>query len=286
MIVLTGGAGFIGSVVLGYLNRQGIDDIIVCDYLKNELQYKNIANKQYCKLIMPFEEITDKIDFIIHLGANSNTLEKDWNSIYGDNILSTRRWYERALADNIPMIFSSSAAVMGNGQGPENLYSFTKQSSEFELRNAAVMQLFNVYGPNEYHKGRMASTIFHWYNQLTETGILKIFHNSKNYSRDFIWVEDVAESIFKCYENYRPGVYQLGTGRSANFETVADILLSSVNGEKEYIPMPSDLSKQYQTSTKAKPAKLRRIGVDVNTFKTIEQGINLYLEYLVSNKIY
>lgn len=286
MIVLTGGAGFIGSVILGYLNKQGIENIIVCDRISNHIQMKYLSDKKFYKFVDINEEVTDKIDFVIHFGANSSTLETEWNSVYRSNVLSTRNWNQRALRDQIPMIFASSAAVVGNGEGPENLYAFSKMASEKELSNTAIFRLFNVYGPNEYHKGRMASTIYHWFNQVTSEGKLKIFRNSHEYHRDFIWVEDVADVVFKTLTGFKPGFYDLGTNRSVSFEKVADVLLEKVKGEKEYIDMPEDLQKQYQRHTRAKPVKIRRLGIDPDQFKNIEQGLDLYLEYLVSNKIY
>lgn len=286
MIVLTGGAGFIGSVILGYLNQQGIDDIIVCDKISDPIQIKYLANKKFHKLVSIDENFKDKIDIVIHFGANSSTLEKDWDSIYKTNVLSTRTWYKRCVFDDIPMMFASSASITGNGNGPENLYAFSKHLSENELSNAAIFRLFNVYGPNEYHKGRMASTIFHWYNQLTETGKLKIFRNSHEYSRDFVWVEDVADVVFKAITNFKPGFYDLGTNQSVSFETLADIMLERISGNKEYINMPEDLVSQYQTHTRARPVKLKRIGVDPDQFKKIDQGVDLYLDYLYSKKIY
>lgn len=286
MIVLTGGAGFIGSVILGYLNKQGIENVIVCDRISNAVQMKYLSDKKFYKFVDIDEEITDKIDFIIHFGANSSTLETDWDSVYKSNVLSTRIWNQRALRDQIPMIFASSAAITGNGNGPENLYAFSKLVSEKELTNAAIFRLFNVYGPNEYHKGRMASTIHHWFDQVTAAGKLKIFRNSHEYHRDFIWVEDVAETVFKTLTGFRAGSYDLGTNRSVSFETLADLLLQRVKGEKEYIDMPEDLCLQYQRHTRAKPVKIRRLGVDPDQFKNIEQGLDLYIEYLASKKIY
>lgn len=286
MIVLTGGAGFIGSVILGYLNKQGIEDIIVCDQITDPIQIKYLSDKKFYKLVSVAEEVKEKVDFIIHFGANSSTLEKNWESVYKSNVLSTRNWYRKSVIAEIPMIFASSAAVTGNGNGPENLYAFSKLLSENELTNAAIFRLFNVYGPNEYHKGRMASTVYHWYNQLTETGKLKIFRNSHEYHRDFIWVEDVADTVYKTLTGFKSGFYDLGTNRSVSFENLADLLLERVNGEKEYINMPEDLQTQYQRHTRARPVKLRRLAVDPDQFKGIEQGLDLYLDYLYTKKTY
>jgi ADP-L-glycero-D-manno-heptose 6-epimerase len=288
MSVLTGGAGFIGSVVLGYLNSQGIDDIVIYDDMKYPRQFKNLHDKRYFKLFSIHENPPPTAcEMIIHIGANSNTLETDWDSIYNTNIKSTRIWNDYALSRNIPIIFTSSAAVLGNGAGPENLYAFSKSVSEKEMSNAAILRLYNVYGPNEYHKGRMASTIMHWYNQIMETGELKLFENSESYLRDFIYVEDVAKIIFLLYKNFRAGIFPVGTGNSVSFETVADTILDKVGGNKTYIEMPDDLRKQYQTKTQAKLVKTQRIiGFDELELKNIDQGIDQYLSYLHNNSYY
>jgi ADP-L-glycero-D-manno-heptose 6-epimerase len=288
MIVLTGAGGFVGSVVLGYLNSQGIDDIVIYDDIKYPKQFKNLHNKRYFKLYSINDSPpTTPCEMIIHVGANSNTLETDWNSIYNTNIKSTRAWNDYALSRDIPIIFTSSAAVLGNGTGPENLYAFSKAASEKELSNAAVLRLYNVYGPNEYHKGRMASTIMHWYNQIVETGELRLFENSERYLRDFIYVEDVAKVIFLLYKNFRAGVFPVGTGNSVSFETVADIMIEKLGGNKTYIEMPGDLQSQYQTKTQAKLVKTQRIvGFNSLELKDIAQGIDQYLGYLDNHSYY
>ena len=185
MIILTGAGGFIGSVMLKYLNKNKITDIILFDDLAQPDQYKNLIGAKF-KTIYPhtiYEKVNINprdISAVIHLGANSNTLEKDWLSIYKTNVQSTRIWNEFCNSNNIPFIFASSAAVYGNGNGPLNHYAFSKQVSEQEI-NAVVLRFFNVYGPNEYHKGRMASTILHWFNEIDQNSTLKIFEGSDQY---------------------------------------------------------------------------------------------------------
>ena len=288
MIVVTGAGGFIGSVVVGYLNSQGITDLILFDDLPTGNQYKNLIGKQYISLHSTDEMLTDAedIEYVIHLGANSNTLERDWASLYKTNVCSTRRWNQFCAENNIPFIFASSAAVYGNGQGPMNHYAFSKAVSENEI-NGVVLRLFNVYGPNEYHKGRMASTIMHWYNQIQETGQYKIFEGSRQLRRDLIHVEDVAKTIYHFVLNYQPGTYDLGTGVSVDFETVADTVAATMSkGNKNFIIMPEDLKAQYQKDTKADTTALRNFGVDVSKFLTIKNGIENYVEYLNSNTFY
>ena len=291
MIILTGAGGFIGSVMLGYLNKHKITDVILFDDLAEPDQFKNLINKKF-RSIYPhtvYEKVNlnpKDIDCVIHLGANSNTLERDWLKIYKTNVQSTRIWNEFCNTNDIPFIFASSAAVYGNGNGPLNQYAFSKQISEQEI-TAVILRFFNVYGPNEYHKGRMASTILHWFKEIDQNGTLKIFEDSDQYRRDFIWVEDVCKTILHFVNNYKPGVYDLGTGESIDFDKIANIVLHCKGqGDKQYIPMPEDLKAQYQTDTKANTDALRSAGVDVDAFLEPWQGIDLYWEYLKTGRFY
>lgn len=288
MIALTGAGGFIGSVILGYLNKQGIKDVYLFDDLPTGDQYKNLVGKQYLGLHSTKEIVTDISDFecVIHFGANSSTLERDWASIYQTNVLSTRRWHDLCKEHNRKFIFASSAAVYGNGAGPLNHYAFSKLTSEQEITNGVVLRLFNVYGPNEYHKGRMASTPYQWYNQLAETKSINIFENSSEYFRDFIYVEDVARTVYHLINNYKEGLYDLGTGIPVSFEHVANCCLNQIPGAEVYIPMPDDLKAQYQKSTCASIGYLEAAGVDVTKFVNVNDGIKEYFNYLNSNRTY
>jgi ADP-L-glycero-D-manno-heptose 6-epimerase len=289
MIALTGAGGFIGSVILGYLNKQGIEDVYLFDDLPVGDQYRNLIGKKYLGLHSTKEIVTDIRDFdcVVHFGANSSTLERNWNSVYETNVLSTRHWHNLCQENNTKFIFASSAAVYGNGQGPLNHYAFSKLASEQEITNGVVLRLFNVYGPNEYHKDRMASTVYHWFNQLRETSQIKIFENSKHYQRDFIYVEDVARTVYHFLNNYKEGIYDLGTGNSVDFESVANIVIEECGqGTKELVPMPADLKSQYQTSTKADVEYLKEAGVDVDNFLEPWEGIREYMKYLKTTQIY
>ena len=289
MIILTGAGGFIGSVVLGYLNSQRVIDIIIVDDLPYENQYKNLIGKQYNRLVSidDIDAIDENITGVIHIGANANTLETNWSSIYATNVKSTRKWNVFCKQRKIPFIFTSSASVYGNGAGPMNRYAFSKLLSENEVEGV-VLRLFNVYGPNEYHKGRMASTILHWFNQINETEEITIFENSKNYFRDFVWVEDIAKTIYHfMFENYQPGIYDLGSGSSTDFETVADLVISNTNkGKKRFVDMPNDLKKQYQINTSADMKSLTKSGLDVNSFTQVHEGIAAYIDYLAKDRYY
>lgn len=289
MIALTGAGGFIGSVILGYLNRQGIKDIYCFDNLPTADQFKNLIGKQYLGLHSTREIVTDFKDFscVIHFGANSSTLGKDWSSIYDTNVASTRLWHDGCRENNVPFIFASSAATYGNGQGPLNHYAFSKAVSENEITDAVVLKLFNVYGPNEYHKGRMASTILRWFQEIAEQNKIKIFKDSDQYRRDFIWVEDVAKTVLHFINNYQPGVYDLGTGISVDFDKIANTVIQVAgNAEKEYIDMPEDLKKQYQLDTKANVDALVTAGVNVDDFLEPWQGISEYFKFYKTKSYY
>lgn len=284
-IALTGAGGFIGSVVLGYLNKQGVKDILIFDDLPHPEQFKNLVGKEY-RALYSAEDYGVPVDCIIHIGANSSTLDKSWQDYYKQNVLSTREWAAWAKSQKIPMIFTSSAGVYGNGNGPESQYAFSKVVGEKEVGKSVILRLFNVYGPNEYHKGRMASVPFHWYNQLQEDNKLRLFRNSLEYYRDFIYVEDVARVIWHFVNNYKPGIYDVGTGSATNFDTVANYILDHVKGKKKYFDMPADLTKQYQTWTRADTGALTLAGVDVNSFRNVQQGIAEYIEYLKTHSYY
>lgn len=288
MIALTGAGGFIGSVILGYLNKQGIKDVYLFDDLPTGNQYRNLVGKQYSGLYSTKEYVLDAKDFdaVIHFGANSSTLERDWSNIYETNVVSTRKWHDVCQEHGTKFIYASSAAIYGNGNGPLNHYAFSKLVSEQEITNGVVLRLFNVYGPNEYHKGRMASTPFHWHNQLKESNQLTIFENSNSYFRDFIYVEDVARTVYHFLNNYKEGVYDLGTGNAVSFDYVADCCLEQIQGEKILKPMPEDLVEQYQKETCASIDYLESTGLDVKSFIQVKEGIKEYFNYLTLGQTY
>jgi ADP-L-glycero-D-manno-heptose 6-epimerase len=269
---------------LGYLNRQGIKDVYLFDDLPNPDQFKNLVGKQYLGLHSTKEIVSDLKDFdcVVHIGANANTLETDWSSIYYTNVSSTRRWHDLCRTHGVPFIFTSSAAVYGNGEGPLNQYAFSKLVSEQEITHGAILRLFNVYGPNERHKGRMASTIYHWHNQLQKDSVIKVFEGSENYHRDFIYVEDVARVIYHFIKTYQPGIYDVGTGTTTDFLTLSKLITDSTL----LVSMPEDLKAQYQTYTKANTAPLTESGFDVASMRTVKAGVEEYLEYLKQDSLY
>ena len=285
MIALTGAGGFIGSVILRQLNDSGIEDVYLFDDLPTGDQFRNLVGKKYSGLFSTEETILDirEFDCVIHFGANSSTLERDWNSIYRTNVSSTRRWHDLCAEHDKKFIFASSAAVYGNGAGPLNHYGFSKLVSEQDITAGVILRLFNVYGPNEYHKGRMASTIYHWYNQLRDTDEIRIFRGSDQYFRDFIWVGDVARTVLHFMEHYNPGIYDLGTGKAESFEAVADALITAHgSGSKLYIDMPDDLKSQYQRFTCADISYLQKHAP--TNFLDITNGVGEYLSYLRNDR--
>lgn len=284
MIAITGAGGFIGSVILGYFNSLGFDDIYIFDDLPHGDQFKNLIGKKYKSLHSTEEIITDPKDFdcVIHFGANSSTLEKDWMRIYHSNVVSTRRWHDFCEENNIKFIFASSAAIYGNGNGPMNHYAFSKMQSENDITTGVILRLFNVYGPNEYHKGRMASTVYHWHDQSQ----IKVFQGSENFYRDFIYVEDVAKVVYHFYKNYQPGIYDVGTGHTASFDKLANIVADITGADKTVSIMPDDLKNQYQTYTCADTEHLKRSGFDTSVMLPLEQGIKQYFQYLKLKSYY
>jgi ADP-L-glycero-D-manno-heptose 6-epimerase len=294
MIVVTGASGFIGSTMVSCLNSFGTKNIAVIDEFEvdHRLGYAsnaNYTNLQSCEFSTVHPIITNKdsilpvgdIQAVFHFGAISNTLEKDTSRLYNYNTHYTYILGQVCRQRGIPLLFSSTAAVYGNGHGPLNLYAKSKRISENDISDHAIcFRLFNVYGPNESHKGRMASVIHHWYNQLANTGTLEMFEGSHEYKRDFVWVKDVCRVFHDAYLNYKPGIYDLGSGRSESLDVVAKTVIAAHGGgEIREIPMPSDLTRQYQTNTQSNIAPIKNNGWCKNMIG-IDKGIPLYIEKL------
>lgn len=295
MFVVTGASGFIGSNMISYLNRLGIKDIIALDdfEIDQRLGYAtraNYTNLQDCRFSKVHPISTDEreilpagdIGGVFHFGAVSNTLEKDQEKIDYYNTRYTEVLGKVCRERGIPLVFASTAAVYGNGNGPLNLYAESKLKGEESIKNSAVcMRLFNVYGKKEAHKGRMASVVYKWFNELSSEGRIRIFENSHLYKRDFVYVGDVCAAAWSAVENYKPGVYDFGSGTSLSFEEVADLVIEAFGaGEREYIPMPYDLAPQYQTNTVADLSPMRELGFGVDPLHPRE-GISLYMKHLM-----
>lgn len=317
MILITGAAGFIGSYLTGFLNRLGEDKILLVDKLGLKEKWKNVLGKKIVDFVDrdKFVDIMDKfnnINFIYHLGACADTTETNLDYLMQNNFEYSKMLFRYAEQKKIPFIYASSAATYGSGESgysdneseifslrPINPYGFSKHLfDEWVLRQTdkpqywAGFKFFNVYGPNEYHKGRMASVIFHAFNQIKTTGKIKLFKSHREgfkdgqQRRDFIYVKDVAKVLTFCYQNkINSGIYNLGTGISRTFY---DLALNVVNNTEplakiEYFDMPEDLREKYQYFTEANMDKLKAAGY-VEEFTSLEDGIKEYVtEFLKSD---
>ncbi len=317
MIVLTGAAGFIGSCMLSYLNEKGIDEILLVDKLGKKNKWKNLLNKKFIdfidrdQFIFDLDEYED-VSFIIHLGACADTTELDLDYLMDVNYEYGKSLFEYATIREIPIIYASSAATYGAGENgykddedkiiklkPLNPYGFSKQIFDqwvlnlgFEPPFWAGLKFFNVYGPNEYHKDRMASVVYHAYNQLLTTGKIRLFKSHKEgfkngeQLRDFIYVKDVVKVIYYLMkEQPESGIYNLGTGQARTFKDLATAVINETmpSAKIEYFDMPEDIREKYQYFTEADMTKLRSIGYNED-FYSLEEGIKEYVrDYLSKN---
>ncbi len=321
MIVVTGAAGFIGSSLVARLNQQKYKDIILVDDFSTELKNKNLNNKIYKAQVHRLEFFDwlksnhHFVQIIIHLGARTDTTEFR-TSIFDElNLNYSKEIWKRCHEFGIPLIYASSAATYGDGSfgynddhqlpfklRPLNPYGESKNdfdkwalSQEEKPYFWAGLKFFNVYGPNEFHKGRMASVIFHAYRQIKESKRMQLFrsHNS-NYPdggqlRDFVYVKDVVEVISFMMENRKvSGLFNLGTGRAESFHQLATNCFKAMDiPEKiEFIDTPIDIRDRYQYYTCADIEKLRSLGYHQN-FHSLETGIDDYIkQYLATNSYY
>lgn len=297
MIAVTGGSGFLGSALIGYLNSQGIHDILVVDDFEidrragyaSRANYTYLQNKKFIDIAPitndsknPFDK--KNIDFIYHLGAISDTLCQDEKKIKYFNLDNTKCIYEYAKERDIPMVFASSASVMGNGSGPLNRYAQSKFDCESIVGDyACSFRIFNAYGPNEYHKGYMASMIYRWFKQAQSSGKIELFRNSDQFFRDFIYVDDLCRVMYGSFKNYKSGVFDLGTGIQSSFQDVAENVLKHIHGEMHFIDMPEPVRSHYQTNTIADTSSLLEFGW-IDNFKDIKSGIKTYMNYLLDGE--
>lgn len=307
MIIVTGGAGFIGSNVIKGLNQLGRSDILVVDDLTDGKKYKNLVG---CRLFdyrdrhdflsdiqedRPFEA---PIDLIFHQGACSETTE--WNGHYmmQNNYEYSKRLLQYCVNRHIPFIYASSAAVYGDGdENPLNVYGYSKWLfDQYVLRHShkfhspvVGLRYFNVYGPQENHKGKMASVAFHLMHQLRETGCVQLFEGCDGYGdgeqrRDFIYVDDVVKvNLWLLDHPDVSGIFNLGTGKSRPFNVIAETLIAEHgSGTVKYIPFPATLKGAYQSFTEADISALRAVGYH-ETFCTLELGLKKYYEWFQKN---
>ena len=312
MIIITGGAGFIGSNLVLGLNERGYDDILVVDNLSNGVKFKNLVDcriADYCDKDSFLTKLqqgcfpVDSIEAIFHQGACSTTTEWDGRYMMENNFEYTKILFHFCQQHDIPLIYASSAAVYGAGntfkegqefESPLNVYGYSKFQFDHYLRRylpeiqAQVVGLryFNVYGPREEHKGSMASVSFHLNNQIKESGKLRLFEGSDGYGngeqrRDFVYVDDVVDINLWFLDNAQvSGIFNTGTGRSQTFNDVGNAVIAFHNrGEIEYIPFPGHLKGCYQSFTEANLDSLRQAGC-YHQFRTVEEGVQLYMEWL------
>jgi ADP-L-glycero-D-manno-heptose 6-epimerase len=310
VIVVTGAAGFIGSNLVAALNRRGIRDIIAVDDLADGTKFVNLADleiadyfdKDEFLALAEEDALPEGVQAVFHQGACSNTTE--WN---GEFMMDVNYRYSKMLLGfaqrrRIPFLYASSAAVYGMGpkfaedQGcekPINLYAWSKHLFDQYVRriDAPAAQIvglryFNVYGPREQHKGGMASTAFHFNNQVQAEGECRLFEGSDGYAdgeqrRDFVHVDDVvALNLWFLEHPHITGVFNAGTGRSQSFNDVARAVIEwHGKGRIRYIPFPEKLAGRYQSFTEANLSKLRAAGYD-RPFLSVEQGVKKYLDWL------
>ncbi|MCX7909059.1 MAG: ADP-glyceromanno-heptose 6-epimerase [Ignavibacteria bacterium] len=310
MILLTGGAGFIGSCFLKFLNDNGFFDIIVVDHLSKSEKWKNLVGKKFIdyynkdEFLYFFEskKFTNiKFDAIFHLGACTNTYESNVDYLISNNFRYSVRLAQYAAEKDIRFVYASSAATYGAGElgyddnlvfelKPLNPYGYSKYLFDcWVVKNGLDKQFvglkfFNVYGPNEYHKGEMASMVFKSFNQVRGTGKIKLFKsNHPEFSdgeqkRDFIYVKDVVSLIWLVFEKGLAGIYNIGTGKARSWNSLAFAVFSclGVNPGIEYIDIPKELEQQYQNFTQAKMDKLiSKVGNF--EFTSLEDGVSDYI---------
>ena len=320
VILVTGAAGFIGSCMVGYLNRKGYQNIIIVDEFDDENKKLNYEDKKIIARVDRnglFDWLNDhpmQIDFVFHLGARTDTTEFDYAILEKLNVDFSKKIWGYCTEKNIPLVYASSAATYGDGElgykddhdlpyklNPLNPYG--KSKNEFDkwvLKEKtqppfwAGLKFFNVYGPNEYHKNRMASVIFHSFNQIKSSGKVKLFRSHKaeykdgEQLRDFVYVKDVVDI---CYwlMNEKPasGLYNLGTGKARTFKDLVTAIFKSLDKEPviEFIDTPLDIRDKYQYFTEADMNKLRRVGYKED-FYSLEEGVEIYVKNFLLDKKY
>lgn len=321
MIVVTGAAGFIGSVMVGKLNNKGFTDIVPVDDFSRPEKVKNLANKAIREKVDRniffdwLEKNHRDVDFIFHLGARTDTTEFDMSIFDELNLNYSKEMWHACVKYGIPLVYASSAATYGMGElgyddkheiiadlKPLNPYGESKNEFDkwvLQQREKPVfwagLKFFNVYGPNEFHKGRMASVIFHSYLQIKDNGLVKLFRSHKEgyedgmQLRDFVYVKDVADVMyFLMTYREKSGIYNLGTGKARAFLDLAKGTFRALNLEPniEFIDTPEDIRDKYQYFTEANMSKLINIGYD-KSFYSLENGIEEYVQgYLVKNRVF
>lgn len=314
-IILTGGAGFIGSCVLRYLNDQGLSNIIVVDDFDKTEKWKNLVKKDYSDYLAKehlaewLEGRESEIQAFIHLGACSDTVETDAHYMMENNYSYSVGLAEYALKNDIRFIYASSAATYGDGSlgfsddhnllsdlEPLNLYGYSKHLFDLWAKNQGVLKqvvglkYFNVFGPNEFHKGRMSSAVVHFAKQLKETGELCLFESSdqKTFSdgdqvRDFIYIKDAARMTCAFLDGQIGGIFNIGSGVPNTWNTMAKGVFDGMNieGKIKYIKMPGDLDGKYQNYTCADMEKLNATSMEGAKWRFEDAVVDYVKNYLI-----
>lgn len=322
MYAITGGAGFIGSMLADELNKNGINDILLVDTLGSSQKWKNIRNLEFQDIVTPEQFLSSSLNkfwknfrCVFHLGACSSTTEMDADFLLENNYRYSQRVFEQCTLRGIPFIYASSGATYGLGPQysdehqdlkslrPLNAYGYSKKIFDdwVMLQKSRPplwfgLKFFNVYGPNEYHKGSMASVVWAAFNQIQETGKVKLFKSYREeyahgeQQRDFIYVRDVCLGMLEFSKVTNPlksGIYNLGTGVVRSFNDLAKATFMAMGKPVhiEYIEMPSSLRNQYQYFTKAQMNKFMHLFPQF-TFSSLEEGVKDYVQnYLLKKEI-
>lgn len=321
MIIVTGAAGFIGSCLVAKLNHEGYNELILVDDFGKAQKERNLSGKKFAAkvdrkdFIKWLDENHSAVNFIFHIGARTDTTEFNKQIFDELNVNYSKAIWSKSVEHSLPLVYASSAATYGSGEygykddhelpfklKPLNPYGESKNEfDKWVLKQDkkpgfwAGLKFFNVYGPNEYHKARMASVIFHGYHQSVNTGKIKLFksHNPQYKDgwqlRDFIYVKDVVNVCFFLMNHKKDsGIYNLGTGRARSFYDLAKATFTAQGKEPviEFIDMPMDIRDKYQYFTEADMTKLKSIGYN-NQFYSLEDGVGDYVKnYLVPDKVW
>ena len=320
MIIVTGAAGFVGSCLASSLNTAGYNNLILVDDFSIEAKRNNFIHLRREQLLGRqelFTYLNDRhieVEFIFHIGAKTDTTLFD-DAVFDElNVAYSQRLWQAACEYQLPFVYASSAATYGDGAfgysdneaiipqlQPLNPYGWSKQKFDIWALTQtekpwfwAGLKFFNVYGPNEYHKARMASVIFHAYNQISNSGRLKLFKSHRpdyldgGQTRDFVYVKDLVNVLlFLMHQRKHSGVYNLGTGHTETFNALAAATFKAmgVQSQIDYIDTPFDIRDKYQYYTQADMSKLRSIGYN-QKFMSLEEGVNDYVQNYLGQKSY
>lgn len=312
MIIVTGGAGFIGSALVWKLNEEGISDILVVDELGTDEKWKNLVGRRFAEYeekdrflaAVQADTLPRNIEAVIHFGACSATTERNASYLVANNYQYTQALAQWAVQKGVRFIYASSAATYGDGaQGfddndalipdlqPLNMYGYSKQLFDlWAIRNGvdkqtAGIKFFNVYGPNEYHKGFMTSLVNTAYGQIKETGALKLFRSERpeyadgEQKRDFVYVKDCVNVLYWLLQNPTAnGIFNLGSGKARSWNDLASAIFAAMDRERNvtYVDLPDTLKGKYQYFTEATTTKLRGLGCPMD-FPSLEERVTDYV---------